>query len=285
MSRQFDTKTFNRIYDKAVVAGQFNEAPDYYPRYRARYRATLQKYAQVAGIPPARVLDIGGGQHALLANLLWGDRATLADIAGPHFDYLRQQGVQVVEWNLCTSEQPFVAEFDAIFFSEVIEHLPIPGHVVLERLRIALRPGGVIICTTPNLYRLRNVVYLALGKQMYDYFRMPTDRSLGHILEYSQDHLKWQFERAGFEGVRVELCHLAHKVKSLHFRILSWFGYPLLLFPRFRDNLMVTARAPLAPAATRVLQGEASEGGLETDSGRSHRMRPIGSREESPNLV
>ena len=96
---------------------------------------------------------------------------------------------------------------------------------------------------------------------MYDYFRMPTDRSLGHMLEYSQDHLKWQFERAGFEDVHVELCHMAHQVKGRHFRILSWFGYPLLLFPRFRDNLMVTARAPLAPTATRVLQGEASEGG------------------------
>ena len=166
---------------------------------------------------PSRVLDIGGGQHALLAKRLWGDRATLADIAGSHFDYLRQQGVEVVEWNLCSNMQPFVSEFDAIFFSEVIEHLPIPGHVVLERLRIALKPGGVLICTTPNLYRLRNVVYLALGKQMYDYFRMPTDRGLGHILEYSQDHLRWQFERAGFEGVHVELCHLAHTIKATSF--------------------------------------------------------------------
>ncbi len=250
MSRQFDIKAFDRFYDEAVVHGRFNEVADYYPRYRSRYRAILRKYAEVAGPPPARVLDIGGGQHALLAKLLWGDRATLADIAGSHFDYLRQRGVDVVEWNLCSDEQPFVGEFDAIFFSEVIEHLPIPGHVVLERLRIALRPGGVIICTTPNLYRLRNVVYMALGKQMYDYFRMPTDRGLGHVLEYSQDHLKWQFERAGFEGVRVEFYQLPHKIKALHFRVLSWFGYPLLLMPRFRDYLIATAWAPGQPGAT-----------------------------------
>ena len=285
MSRQFDTKAFDRLYDEAVVGGRFNEVADYYPRYRSRYQAILRKYAEVAGSPPARVLDIGGGQHALLAKRLWGDRATLADIAGSHFDYLRQQGVEVVEWNLCSDMQPFVSEFDAIFFSEVIEHLPIPGHVVLERLRIALKPGGVLICTTPNLYRLRNVVYLALGKQMYDYFRMPTDRGLGHILEYSQDHLRWQFERAGFEGVHVELCHLAHTIKALHFRVLSWFGYPLLLFPRFRDYLLATAWAPLSSATMTAPEGVASGANSDTDAGTSHRVRSIGSPQESPDLV
>jgi SAM-dependent methyltransferase len=250
MSRQFDTKLFKRLYDEAVVRGQFNEAADYYPRYRSRYQVVLQKYTEVVGSPPVRVLDVGGGQFALLAKRLWGDRSTLADIAGSHFDYLRQQGVEVVQWNLCSDVQPFVGEFDAIFFSEVIEHLPIPGHVALERLRVALRPGGVIICTTPNLYRPRNVVYLAVGKQIYDYFRMPTESGLGHILEYSQDHLKWQFERAGFEDVRVEFRHLPHTIGAPHFRILSWLGYPLMLFPRFRDCLLATARAPVGPATT-----------------------------------
>jgi hypothetical protein len=75
MSRQFDTKTFNRFYNEAVVAGRFNEAPDYYPRYRARYRTTLRKYAQVADVAPARVLDIGGGQHAF-----WSASASPCDL-------------------------------------------------------------------------------------------------------------------------------------------------------------------------------------------------------------
>ncbi len=270
MSRQFDVKAFDRVYDEAVVAGRFNEAADYYPRYRSRYRAVLRKYAEVAGPPPGRVLDIGGGQHALLAKLLWGDRATLADIAGAHWDYVRQHGVDVVEWNLCTDAQPFAGEFDAIFFSEVIEHLPIPGHMVLERLRIALRPGGVLICTTPNLYRLRNVAYLALGRQIYDYFRMPTDRGLGHVLEYSQDHLKWQIERAGFERVRVEICQLPHKVKALPFRVLSWFGTPLLLLPRFRDYLVATAWAPQNSAVVTAPAGVPSGGDTGALSGNSH---------------
>ena len=62
-----------------------------------------------------------------------------------------------------------VTKFDFVFFSEVIEHLPIPGYIVLGRLRKVLRPGGVIICTTPNLYRLKNVLYMALGLPIFDY--------------------------------------------------------------------------------------------------------------------
>ena len=49
------------------------------------------------------------------------------------------QGVETIHWNLCKSDPPFVAKFDFVFFSEVIEHLPIPGYIVLERLRKALR--------------------------------------------------------------------------------------------------------------------------------------------------
>jgi SAM-dependent methyltransferase len=259
MARAFDTAAFDRIYDEAIAGGRFNEVPEYYPRYRSRYRAILREYAESAGPPPARVLDIGGGQHALLAKRLWGDHTALADIGGSHFGYLREQGVDVFEWNLCSNVQAFENQFDAVFFSEVIEHLPIPGHIALERLRIALRPGGVLICTTPNLYRLRNIVYLAIGKPIYDHFRMPTDRGLGHVIEYSQDHLKWQFEKAGFQQPRVEIRQFHHNPHELHFRVLSWLGYPLFLVPRFRNNLLAVARAPLEPAAMpSVADGEPS---------------------------
>ena len=134
----------------------------------------------MAPATPVDVLDIGGGQLALLCKELWADRACVADInvVGPLFDYLQSQGVQTVQWDLCKEEQPFSQQFDFIFFSEVIEHLPLPGHIVLERLRRALKPGGILICSTPNFYRLRNVVYVALGLRIYDYLRMPEGSSL-----------------------------------------------------------------------------------------------------------
>jgi 2-polyprenyl-3-methyl-5-hydroxy-6-metoxy-1,4-benzoquinol methylase len=245
-SRSFDDRAFDAAFEDKIERGRFNEVPEYYPRYRSRYRAIVQLYAQVAGPAQVEVLDIGGGQYATLVHTLWGDRATAADFGASHLDYLSECGVDSIEWNLCSDAQPFVDRFDVVIFSEVIEHLPIPGHIVLERLRRALKPSGTLICTTPNLYRLRNVVYMAIGKNIFDRFHFPTDHGLGHVIEYDRDHLRWQLERAGFQDISIDLRYFPHNPHQLPFRILSWIGRPLFLVHRFRDQLVAVAKAPPA---------------------------------------
>jgi 2-polyprenyl-3-methyl-5-hydroxy-6-metoxy-1,4-benzoquinol methylase len=244
MSGAFDHRSFRRAYDELVVGGRFHEVPEYYPRYRTRYEALYRAFAARAPHGPIDVLDIGGGIYATLAAALRGDRCTVADLGATNADYLQRCGVASVEWNLCDDEQPFEARFDAIVFSEVIEHLPVPAHLVLARLRRALRPGGFLLCTTPNLYRLRNVVYMALGRQIFDHFRMPEGRGLGHVLEFSRDHLAWQIEKAGLRLESLDLRYFPHQPYSLAFRLLSWIGRPLFLVPRWRDCLVAIAHAP-----------------------------------------
>ncbi len=218
---------------------------DYYLRYRSRYKEFIRRFAALAPPGPVDVLDIGGGQLALVAIKLWNDRGVAADLPGPHLLYMAEHGVETIHWNLCKSDAPCDTKFDFIFFSEVIEHLPIPGYVVLGRLRKALRPGGVIICSTPNLYRLRNLAYMAVGHPIFDYFRYPDDEvALGHVLEYSRDHLDWQFKKAGFVKCRVEYSQLHHLPTNPFFRPLALLGYPLHLVPRWRDYLVATAYAP-----------------------------------------
>jgi hypothetical protein len=129
MSREFDIKAFDRLYDLAVVRGRFNEDADCYPPYRARYREILRKNAEAAGRAPGRVLHIGRGQHALLAKLLWGDRTTLADIAGSHFDYLRQQGVEVVRVEFCHLPHTIKAFHTRVLSWFVIHCCSCPGFV------------------------------------------------------------------------------------------------------------------------------------------------------------
>jgi 2-polyprenyl-3-methyl-5-hydroxy-6-metoxy-1,4-benzoquinol methylase len=159
--------------------------------------------------------------------------------------YMAKHGLETTHWNVCKAEAPFAKKFDFVFFVEVIEHLPIPGYVALERLRKVLRPGGAIMCTTPNLYRLRNVVFMALGRRIFDHFQYPDQEvALEHVLEYSRDHLDWQIKRAGFTQCRVEHSQMHHSPTNPLHRPLAWLGYPLHLVPRWRDNLVATAYAP-----------------------------------------
>ena len=244
MTRAFESRAFARAYDAYVLPAQWQEQPEYYARYRSRYAALMERYATLLGPDPIDVLEVGGGQLALLAKVLWGDRAVVADFAGPQFAYLRSHGVGTQVWDLCGTQQPFENAFDTVFLSEVIEHLPVPGHLVLERLRRALRPGGKLVCSTPNLYRPRNIVYMALGIPIFDNFTFPTQHGLGHVLEYSVDHLRFQIERAGFKDCRIELRHFGHNPTRILPRLLAWVGAPLYLLPRFRGNLLATATAP-----------------------------------------
>ena len=203
----------------------------------------MRYYAAVAPEGPCDVLDIGGGQFSVLARALWDDRPAVADIDRDHLKTMESRGFRAVPWNLIRDVQPVEAEFDVIVMSEVIEHLPVPSHLVLERIRKALRPGGVLLLSTPNLYRLRNIAYLMLGKSPFDHFRFPTDTGLGHMLEFSPAHLHWQLDRAGFKDVEIDRVSLPHNPTNPAFRVLKWSLKPLTWIPRYRDCLVGTARA------------------------------------------
>ncbi|MGX5653811.1 class I SAM-dependent methyltransferase [Geodermatophilus nigrescens] len=240
--RRLTDEQFESEFDHVVGLG-WQETPDYYRRYRSRYAAVLARWAGEAPEEPQDLLEVGGGQLALMAHRAWGDRAVVADVGPTCFVSLTREGVACHLWNLARDDSPFAETFDAVLCSEVLEHLPVPGHVPLARLRQRLRPGGRLILTTPNLYRLRNVVFLATGRPLFDVFDLPSDRGFGHVLEYSRDHLAWQLERAGFRDHSVELVEFGHVPHRRSDRVLAAAGAPLRRIPRFRDNLLVTATA------------------------------------------
>lgn len=247
MARKWNPREFDSTYRHFICPEEFRfGGAEYHLRYRSRYKECIRRFAAWAPPRPIDVLDIGGGQLALLCAKLWNDRGVAADLPGPHLDYIASLGVKTLNWDLCKSNFPFTDKFDFVFFSEVIEHLPVPGHLMLERIKKILRSNGVILCTTPNLYRLRNLVYMALGKRIFDSFRYPEDDrdSLGHVLEYSREHLEWQFEKAGFARRQVEYIQFHHIPTNPLHRPIAMLGYPLHMVPHWRDYLIATGYAP-----------------------------------------
>ena len=89
--------------------------------------------------------------------------------------------------------------FDAIYFTEVLEHLAIkdPAKVLPEFLRV-LKPGGILVLSTPNICNISNIYALMNGQNIFwprDIFYGSLDR---HNREYTPQEVQEIVDEAGF---------------------------------------------------------------------------------------
>jgi SAM-dependent methyltransferase len=235
---------FDEIYDSCIVGAGFAESDQYYKLDKERYWRSLELLCELDIPTPARLLEIGGGQLALLFKKLFNDDCVVADLSERYISPVRREGLSFFQYNLLNPQSCVRQnEFDVVVLLEVIEHIPVPAHVVFERIKRFMRPNGILFLTTPNLFRLRNLVRMFFGVEFLDHFDIPdSDRGMGHQLEYSEHHLKWQLERAGMEIIMLkhdELGRVGHSFKARLGRALS---APLQLRPMWRDGLVAAAR-------------------------------------------
>jgi 2-polyprenyl-3-methyl-5-hydroxy-6-metoxy-1,4-benzoquinol methylase len=242
---------FNEAYERLVLRGRFVESPAYYRQHRGRFRRTLAYYSALPLPARANVLEIGGGQIALLAHAVMNHRGAVADISESYAAAVMCHGLPFIRCDLmrdCLASEP---SYDCLVLCEVVEHLPVPLHLVLERILPALKPGGSILVTTPNLHRLRNVMRLIRGREIFRPLFYPRPgQNLGHVLEFSAAHLQWQLERAGLEAVTIRLAQLSNYGSSAASQALRMLAAPLLYArPLWRDNLVAWARKPIGTGA------------------------------------
>lgn len=131
-----------------------------------RFRSTWQTFATGPnGTRRGHLLDIGS--HWLHQTLIWrlqGFEVTAVDVAATIDTELVQSIASTHGITLCRNsslEHPdgLAAlpddSVDVILFSEVIEHLAFNPLTLWRTLYRLLRPGGMIVVTTPNYYALR----------------------------------------------------------------------------------------------------------------------------------
>lgn len=245
--RVFDRKAFDEAYRRLILGGDFFESDGYYKGNWSRYRRTFEMLSSLPLPTPAKLLEIGGGQIALLSRCLYGDRCTVGDVNEAFSSTLLEHGIEFLKCDLLRDDLPFDQELDLVVLLEVVEHMPVPLHQVLQKVRRWIKPGGHLFCTTPNLYRLRNVVRLTLGLRVFDFFFIPEEsKSIGHPFEYYDAHLRFHLERAGFrvQSVKLRQLHGFESGATRVARIGRFLSAPLLTNPTWRDSLVAVARNP-----------------------------------------
>lgn len=177
---------------------------NYYRMHRKRYLWDIQLFKRLYN--GGEVLELGSAPF----HLTWLLKESGAPITAVDIDpsrqetFLKESGIRAVKCNIETERLPFADHsFKYILFNEIFEHLRINPIKTLKEVQRVLHKDGVLVLSTPNLYGVRNVVNLVLGKGFdspYEQFsKLETIGHMGHVREYSVKQVKEFLENTGFK--------------------------------------------------------------------------------------
>jgi SAM-dependent methyltransferase len=126
------------------------------PERRALFR-------RLVGGPGRRVLDLGCRYGALTSSYAAGNEVVGVDVDREALAGAAALGIETV-WADLDEPLPFPDEsFDVAVCGELLEHLRFPDRLLAEARRV-LRPGGVLVGSVPNSYRLKSRLRFLLGR-------------------------------------------------------------------------------------------------------------------------
>ena len=149
-----------------------DERAQFYDEYVLREQGDLRedRIRKIIGALPERidvVLDIGCGRGTLLRIIrerFGAKRLVGVDLAPETPSHLRAMAMEGYASDASAGLNFETGSFDVVVCGEVIEHVVDTDGLVSEILRV-LKPGGVMVLTTPNLAYALNRAILLLGLQ------------------------------------------------------------------------------------------------------------------------
>ena len=175
-----------------------------------------------------RVLDFGcgGGRYLeALATRIPMENLVGADVEAVQLERVRAKGFQAVQLDPDKGELPFESEsFDAVFSSNVVEHIPRPLYLAyLREIARVLKAGGRFLVGTPN-YPM---------KRVYD---VRQAARTGHWRYYLFDD-PTHCNRLGFRSLERDLSEWFSEIRLDPTYIFFERSIPLLRRPAVRRRL------------------------------------------------
>lgn len=175
------------------VADQYSQKP---ASYFANVRHDIVSRLPLA--PDARILEIGCGAGGTGAAALLAGKAghyVGIELSSDAANCAAANLSQVIIGNAETMDMSrFDVPFDALIMSEVVEHLIDPWATV-SRLATLIRPGGMVIASSPNISHWQVIRSLTKGQFVYSDSGM-MDQT--HMRWFTPSSYKALFEGAGF---------------------------------------------------------------------------------------
>jgi SAM-dependent methyltransferase len=188
-----DRRPLSGISDHGIGAAAYaRKTTAYFAGARADFVACLPAQHD------ASILEVGCGSGATGALALAGGKAARyvgVELFEDAAAEARRHLTNVVVGDIERLDLPFApCTFDALILSEVLEHLVDPWAVV-RRLALLVRPGGMVLASSPNVSHWRVVAELLRGRfELAD--QGVFDRT--HMRWFTPSSYRAMFESAGF---------------------------------------------------------------------------------------
>ena len=168
----------------------------------------MELFRRLVGGPGRRVLDLGCRYGALTRAYLEGNEVVGVDVDR---DALAEAGKLGIETRWANVEEllPFEDEsFDVVVAGELLEHVRDPERLVADARRL-LRPGGRLVGSVPNAFRLPNRLRFLAG--------LPPERDPTHLHMFTPREVEALLGH--FEDVELRL--ISSRFLRLHPRLFA----------------------------------------------------------------
>lgn len=184
-----ETGLKDRIFSRSPLSQEETEKiwEKYFRFMPMKLAAPLKKYH----LNNKKVLDIGSALGEFLIHFGPGSRGI--EVLPESVKFSKALGLDVAEYNFEDGWREEKESFDAVWCSNVLEHVVAP-HLLLRRFHDTLKPDGLIFIRVPTVPS--NLFYLKLNKLFLGFLGY---EAVQHINAFTRRTIEFTVSRAGFK--------------------------------------------------------------------------------------